>query len=239
MPSRATNAVGIHRMLILGCVCVLGACRTTPEAAIARQPETLASPSGTWSFNDSRNRLFNVVLRPDGGAISSWWFGASAASGERGTWRRHGTAIDIVWTDGWEDELRAGRDGVTRRSWSPGASRASRPASFGSAVRVGPDEARFIGVFRCYDSSTDRDYMVALNAAGLAARTDHGTGLGLWTSDGDSATISWPDSARQEIAWRDGVYLERSWPDGPGGSFFGPFVIRTVDGLPYGGEAGK
>ena len=60
--------------------------------------------------------------------------------GERGIWRREGSAVRMIYTDGWDDLVSIGADGVfAKRGWSPDADRCGPASNQTKAERLSND----------------------------------------------------------------------------------------------------
>ncbi len=189
---------------------------------------------GSWAVNDSENQLFNIVIRGDRTVLSNWSKGQRGAQGEQGAWRRTGSRLVISYQDGWTDVLMPSRYGVARQSFRPGTPLDSTPSSFGSAVRVEPDRARFCGVFERVD--VEANEYLSLLSSGLAYRSGSSdpdgtsgsdTDVGTWRITEDSASVSWSRGGGEIIEWQRGVYVSKT-NSGVAG------LLRPRDGLAFG-----
>ena len=96
-------------------------CASGP-APIGSKPLLAIDPAaveGTWALTDERNQTFNVILREDGSATSTWSRGMDGAKGEQGGWSIRDGVLFVRWTDGWLDTIRAGRFGFEKFSYEP------------------------------------------------------------------------------------------------------------------------
>lgn len=118
-----------------------------PAAAVgpAQPAIALAAPRdadprrllGTWALTDNDNLLFNLLLRPDGSALTAAGSRGprSEASGrlhaddlmEVGRWRGWGNGVRVDYSDGWTDTILVSPGGPIQWSWQPGSDRSGPP----------------------------------------------------------------------------------------------------------------
>ena len=225
----------LKALLLAALVVVVGCRGSQPDAGAPRSPATQGVDFlGSWAVNDTENQLFNLIVRADRTVLSNWSKGMRGARGERGSWRRTGNRLVISFEDGWTDVLMPSRYGVARQSFRPGTPLDSTPASFGSAVRVTPAEARFCGVFEG-DGKEGSRYL-SLLSSGLAYQTlaapedtsdNVGSEMGTWRLKNGSVDLAWSNGERETVEWQRGVYVSTS-NDRP------PHLLRPADGLAFG-----
>jgi hypothetical protein len=172
---------------------------------------------GTWSLTDSENELFNVMLQPDGAAVSTWWKGDEGAKGERGRWMIENGVLVVRWTDGWIDAVRRGHSGYEKYSYGPGVPANSTPTSFGQAVKVEGPAQRYTGVWTIPGALPGSRYelFVALRSDGSAVKSIDGVRAGTWQVEGESCRIVWADGWSSVIEpTEDGSFFSKSWKPG-------------------------
>ena len=106
-------------------------CASGP-APIGSKPLLAIDPAaveGTWALTDERNQTFNVILREDGSATSTWSRGMDGAKGEQGGWSIRDGVLFVRWTDGWLDTIRVGRFGFEKFSYEPSDRDSDTPSS--------------------------------------------------------------------------------------------------------------
>ena len=113
-----------------------------------------AAVEGTWALTDERNQTFNVILREDGSATSTWSRGMDGAKGEQGGWSIREGVLYVRWTDGWLDTIRVGRYGFEKFSYEPSDREGDTPSSFGQAVKITDDSEKWVGVWRTSSSTS-------------------------------------------------------------------------------------
>jgi len=102
--------------------------------AEAGAEETLPfDPVGLWQFHHTDGSSFHGRLYADRTATTDF------GGGERGIWRPEGEGIRILYTDGWDDLLRAEGAGFRKQSWGPGADRCGPPTNANAAERLSAD----------------------------------------------------------------------------------------------------
>ena len=102
---------------IAGAAALLGACLALPS--IAQQlPARSFDPVGRWRFHHTDGTAFIARLAADQSAATDW------EGGEHGIWRWDGSGVRVIYTDGWDDLLILGPNGVfVKKGWSPQADR--------------------------------------------------------------------------------------------------------------------
>jgi len=172
---------------------------------------------GTWSLTDSENELFNVVLQPDGAAVSTWWKGDEGAKGERGRWMIENGVLIVRWTDGWIDAVRRGHSGYEKYSYGPGVPASAAPTNFGQAVKVEGPMQRYAGVWSIPGALPGSRYelFMTLRSDGSAMKSIDDVRLGTWQLEGDSCRIVWADGWSSVIEpTEDGSFFSKSWKAG-------------------------
>lgn len=172
---------------------------------------------GTWSLTDSENELFNVVLQPDGAAVSTWWKGDDGAKGERGRWMIENGVLVVRWTDGWIDAVRRGHSGYEKYSYGPGVPAGATPTSFGQAVKVEGASQRYTGVWTIPGAAPGSRYelFMALRSDGSAMKSVDEVRVGTWRIDGELCRIVWADGWTDIIEPTEGgSFFSKSWKPG-------------------------
>jgi hypothetical protein len=172
---------------------------------------------GTWSLTDSENELFNVMLQPDGAAVSTWWKGDDGAKGERGRWMIENGVLVVRWTDGWIDAVRRGHSGYEKYSYGPGVPANSTPTSFGQAVKVEGPAQRYTGVWTVPGAQPGSRYelFMALRSDGSAMKSIDEVRAGTWQVEGESCRVVWADGWSSLIEpTEDGSFFSKSWKPG-------------------------
>lgn len=234
-PARDPHASGIPRArlacaMLASVACM--ACDPSPRSVSLppsqRSGPALGSPVtagailrteavGTWSLTDSENQLFNVVLQPDGAAVSTWWKGDDGAKGERGRWMIENGVLIVRWTDGWIDAVRRGHSGYEKYSYGPGVPSNSTPTSFGQAVKVEGPAQRYAGVWTLPGALAGSRYelFVALRSDGSAMKSIDEVRVGTWQLDGGNCRIVWADGWSTVIEpTEDSAFFAKSWKPG-------------------------
>lgn len=172
---------------------------------------------GTWSLTDSENELFNVLLQPDGAAVSTWWKGDDGAKGERGRWMIENGVLIVRWTDGWIDAVRRGPSGYEKYSYGPGVPASATPTNFGQAVKVEGPAQRYTGVWSIPGALPGSRYelFMALRSDGSAMKSIDDVRVGTWQLDGNNCRIVWADGWTSVIEpAEDGSFFSKSWKPG-------------------------
>jgi hypothetical protein len=160
------------------------------------QPDPTADLQGAWSFISKDGRLLNIVLMPDGKAISSWWEPERKIFGESGKYSvaEDGTAT-LTFPSGWRDVLKPSADGFTIEAFNPSAETAGLPPTImGPANRVAPPLGNFVGVWQANMAQPWGRVVIALKSDGTARTTDAPDAEGTWQLDSvhKTAMIDFP-----------------------------------------------
>lgn len=210
MRSFAASVVGV--LLLAGC-----AGNGSPMGTTSLVPFDPAAAVGTWALTDDRNVTFNVILREDGSAVSTWSRGSDGAHGERGGWSVRDGALQVRWTDGWLDTIRVGRFGFEKLSFGPAEREGDNPTSFGQAVKITDDAAQWIGVWRTCSVGADskgQELFVCLSSDGNAVKSLDAINTGSWEQQATGVVIYWSDGWFTSLTRGDSAVQGQSWAPG-------------------------
>ena len=198
---------------------LLAACAST-GSSIGSAPLVPIDPSaavGTWALADERNSTFNVILREDGSATSTWSRGTDGARGERGGWSVRDGVLHVRWTDGWLDTIRLGRYGFEKLSYGPADREGDNPSSFGQAVKLTDDSVQWVGVWRTCSVGPDskgQELFVCLSSDGSAVKSLDAINTGCWEQQATGVAIYWSDGWFTSLTRGDDSVQGQSWaPD--------------------------
>ena len=178
-------------------------------SASPAKASTTISGVGTWAVADDQGRPFDIVVFPDGQAVSNWTRGPSGARGERGFWRLDGSRLLVFFQDGWTDEISKSGAGFKHRGFEPGTGLAGAPKNESAARKLEGDG--FTGVW-CLNKEPDGSYLyVALQSSGRAFSTVGGGTEGAWEKTKDGALCKWPDGWNDLISAAKDGFQKRSW----------------------------
>ena len=190
------------------------------SALIGSKPLLAIDPAaveGTWALTDERNQTFNVILREDGSATSTWSRGMDGAKGEQGGWSIRDGVLFVRWTDGWLDTIRVGRFGFEKLSYEPSDRDSDTPSSFGQAVKIGDDSARWVGVWRTQSvgaGTKDEDLFVCLSSDGAAVKSIDAINSGCWQQQPMGLAIYWSDGWFTLLTQDGDTVTGKSWAPG-------------------------
>lgn len=194
-------------------------CASNP-ASIGSKPLLAIDPAaveGTWALTDERNQTFNVILREDGSATSTWSRGMDGAKGEQGGWSIRDGVLHVRWTDGWLDTIRAGRFGFEKFSYEPSDRDSDTPSSFGQAVKINDDSAKWVGVWRTQSvgaGTKDEDLFVCLSSDGAAVKSIDAINSGCWQQQPMGLAIYWSDGWFTLLTQDGDTVTGKSWAPG-------------------------
>ncbi len=182
-------------------------------AAPAEEPAAAGVDSfvGAWAASDEQGQPFDLVLFPNGQAVTTWVKGASGARGERGFWRAVNGGATVFFDDGWTDRLIV-RDGqVFHQGFAPDAAVGAPPRNESPANRILGPTMPFVGVWRL-NKELDGNYLyVALQSGGRAFSMIDGGTEGKWEMTDAGALCTWPDGWNDLIYGSPTGYQKRSW----------------------------
>lgn len=167
---------------------------------------------GIWSTRDDQGEAFDMVIFPNGQAVTTWSKGIDGARGERGFWRRENNRLVAVYHDGWTDVLEPGADGVLHKGFSPETHLGAPPTNSAPAVKISPPAANFAGIWRMNREPDGSYQYVALYSGGRALSTVNGGTEGTWEPTEKGARCVWPKDG-----WVDLIehgpqgWQKRSW----------------------------
>jgi hypothetical protein len=195
-----------------GCAGNQGTIGSTPLMAV--DPDAV---TGTWALTDERNSTFNVIVREDGSATSTWSRGADGAKGEQGGWTIRDGILYVRYTDGWLDTVRVGRFGFEKLSYGPSEREGDHPSSFGQAIKVTDDSARWVGVWKTSSVSSGMKgeaLFVCLSSDGSAVKSLDAINTGCWQLQPNGTAIYWSDGWFTMLTRNDDAIEGRSWAPG-------------------------
>lgn len=234
MPTRLANLV-----VLIGLICCFAACGPKefkyqgPYRSIQHLPA-----EGTWIVTDEANNTFNIILRDDGTAISSWSRGVAGAYGDRGRWRYAHEGIIVMYESGWMTLLAELQNGfLIKQSYRAGRLINQVPSDFSMLIPLVGAARRYVGIFRCTASDTKEPYYMALISSGLAIKTLGKEYAGTWHLADGKAVIQWSNGWTDVLDYNGGVYQQSAFSPGMDIEKSKPvttIVAETADGRPYG-----
>ncbi len=213
-------------LLLPACLVLCGCPAGKPPAAPSPEPAHAESPTnapaalsaaptdsyeGVWTTTDDQGQEFDIVLFPNGQAVSNWTKGVEGAKGERGYWRQEENRLLIVYDDGWTDLVSPAGEGFQHRAFAPGVSITAAPTNQAAARRADPSGSDFIGVWRL-NKEPDGSYLyLSLQSNGRAFSTINGGTEGKWEKTAKGALCTWPDGWVDLIMRVPEGWQKRSW----------------------------
>ena len=178
----------------------------TPEATRAK-----ISYEGIWTTADAQGQAFDIVIFPNGQAVTNWAKGTEGARGERGYWRRDQQRLTAVYSDGSTDIIAPDGSGFRHRRFSAGSPLDSQPAAQTEARRAEGDQSALVGVWRLNKEPDGSHLYIALQSNGQAISTINGGTEGKWTANERGALCEWPDGWVDQIERGTAGWQKRSW----------------------------
>ena len=190
---------------------------TTPEAAGATQAVALeparnkVSYEGIWTTADAQGQAFDIVIFPNGQAVTNWAKGPEGAQGERGYWRQDEQRLTAVYSDGNTDIIEPDGSGFRHRRYSAGSPLDSQPMAQSEAKRAEGSQSALVGVWRLNKEPDGSHLYIALQSNGRAISTINGGTEGKWRANESGALCEWPDGWFDQIERGTGGWQKRSW----------------------------
>lgn len=167
------------------------------------------SCAGIWTATDEQGQVFDLVIFPNGQAVSTWAKGSAGAQGERGFWREEGGRLLVFFNDGWTDVIFPEGEGFIHRGFAPGSPLDGSPKNESPATRQ-EDDSR-IGIWRL-NKEPDGSYLyVALQSSGRAVSTIGGGTEGTWEQTPEGTLCKWPDGWNDLIYPSNDGFQKRAW----------------------------
>jgi hypothetical protein len=191
--------------------------RTTSEAAGAT-PSAVAEPGrnkvsyqGIWTTVDAQGQGFDIVIFPNGQAVTNWAKGPEGARGERGYWRQDEQRLTAVYSDGSTDIIEPDESGFRHRRYSAGSPLDSQPMAQSEAKRAEGSQSALVGVWRLNKEPDGSHLYIALHSNGRAISTVNGGTEGKWRANERGALCEWPDGWIDQIERGAAGWQKRSW----------------------------
>lgn len=183
----------------------------TPSATPVPQKKPVAkiSYAGTWTASDTQGRLFDIVIFPNGQAVSTWTEGAAGAKGEWGFWRLEDNRLLVFFNDGWTDVISSSGEGFVHRGFAPDSPLEGPPKNESPAKRIEGDP--YTGIWRLNKEPDGTWLYVALQSSGRALSTIGGGTEGRWEQTKEGTLCKWPDGWNDLIYPSNDGYQKRSW----------------------------
>ncbi|HEY5706382.1 MAG TPA: hypothetical protein VIS96_12485 [Terrimicrobiaceae bacterium] len=188
-----------------------------PETSVAA-PTTPAEPprsriayEGIWTTQDAQGQAFDIVIFPNGQAVTNWAKGVEGARGERGYWRQDEQRLTAVYSDGSTDIIEPYESGFRHRRYSAGSPLDSQPTAQTEATRAEGNEAALVGVWRLNKEPDGSHLYIVLQSSGRAISTVAGGTEGKWKANEKGALCEWPDGWVDQIERGTAGWQKRSW----------------------------
>lgn len=197
---------------------------------IVPSPADLAKRyTGGFTLVGAGNTAFDVIVRSDGTAHSTWVKGPGGSRGEAGSWKPYGNGILVQYDSGWRDWLRVSDSGaqsaglIQQVTWKPKQSLLELPYATARALPVDERKEAFVGVFSISRDPKEPEIDITLQSSGRAfSNANGGKPLvpGVWWVEKNVARMIWADGWRNEFARTQKGWEHRSWR--PGDDFSTP-----------------
>ena len=186
------------------------AASATPSAA-AEPDRNKVSYEGIWTTADAQGQGFDIVIFPNGQAVTNWAKGPEGARGERGYWRQDEQRLTAVYSDGSTDIIEPDESGFRHRRYSAGSPLDSQPMAQSEAKRAEGSQSALVGVWRLNKEPDGSHLYIALQSNGRAISTINGGTEGRWRANERGALCEWPDGWIDQIERGTAGWQKRSW----------------------------
>lgn len=186
---------------------------STPAAQPPAAPAINSTPfEGVWTTKDEQGDVFDMVIFPNGQAITNWSKGLGGAKGERGFWRMDGKRLIAIYEDGWTDVLEPDTAGFLHKGFSPQTQIGGDPTNSAAAAKTSGPASAYTGVWRMNREPDGSYQYVALFSGGRALSTVNGGTEGTWEATEKGARCTWPKDGWVDLIepGPDG-WQKRSW----------------------------
>jgi hypothetical protein len=186
------------------------AASATPSAA-AEPDRNKVSYEGIWTTADAQGQTFDIVIFPNGQAVTNWAKGPGGARGERGYWRQDEQRLTAVYSDGYTDIIEPDESEFRHRRYSSGSPLNSQPMAQSEAKRTEGSQSALVGVWRLNKEPDGSHLYIALQSNGRAISTINGGTEGKWRPNERGALCEWPDGWIDQIERGAAGWQKRSW----------------------------
>jgi hypothetical protein len=182
-----------------------------PSAAITPEPKSKVSYEGIWTTADGQGQIFDIVIFPNGQAVTNWAKGIEGARGERGYWRQDQQRLTAVYSDGTTDVIEPDGSEFRHQRYSAGSPLDSQPACRTEIKRAEGGHFALVGVWRLNKEPDGTHLYIALQSNGRAVSTINGGTEGKWKANERGALCEWPDGWVDQIERGTAGWQKRSW----------------------------
>jgi hypothetical protein len=185
---------------------------TEPTAVIAPDPpRNKVSYEGIWTTADGQGQVFDIVIFPNGQAVTNWAKGTEGARGERGYWRQDQQRLTAIYSDGTTDIIEPDGSEFKHQRYSAGSPLDSQPTSRAEVKRAEGGQFALVGVWRLNKEPDGTHLYIAIQSNGRAVSTINGGTEGKWKANERGALCEWPDGWVDQIERGTAGWQKRSW----------------------------
>jgi len=166
------------------------------EQEAATAPKTPADEFiGAWAVKDDDGEVFNIIIMPEGKAITNFTKGESGVRGEFGEWVLEDDHIRLHYDSGWKDILAQSEDGYLKLGYAPGITLNDQPSNEDKAEKITGPVVPFLGVwYRKASLKEKKPWFLALRSDRSAQRSDNPEATGQWEiHNNGNVVIKWSD----------------------------------------------
>ena len=145
-----------------------------PRIRPPKRREIKISYEGIWTTADAQGQTFDIVIFPNGQAVTNWAKGTEGARGERGYWRQDQQRLTAAYSDGSTDIIAPDGNRFRHQRFSAGSPLDSEPTAQTEAERAEGSQFALVGVWRLNKEPDGSHLYIALQSNGRAISTING-----------------------------------------------------------------
>ncbi|MEM1059767.1 MAG: hypothetical protein AAGK14_11010 [Verrucomicrobiota bacterium] len=250
----ALAALGLLLGLLPGCgggdaAPPSGEASAEAEAPVIAEEEPIVPDAkefmGVWVIGDVPEQRFDLVVLPNGTALSTYMEGDNGVRGEFGRWQHEDDRLIITFDSGWRDVLSRQENGYTKQSYAPDIELTDEASNTGVAEEFFGPKLPFIGVWQGNDHNGAPLFFMALASDGSGRKSNNLQAFADWVVFENAAKIAWTDGTYNELhpesrteailkVWRKDTPRDQD----PDASFKIFMVQDATSQVPTPGEAG-
>lgn len=154
---------------------------------------------GVWVIGDTPEQRFDLVVLPNGTAISTYMEGPNETRGEFGKWELKDKDLVISFDSGWRDVLSPQGNEYVKKSYAPGTDLAGEANNTSMAEEYFGPKLPFVGVWQGNDHNGKPLFFMALASDGNGRKSNNLNAFADWVVFENTAQIAWTDGTYNEL----------------------------------------
>lgn len=154
---------------------------------------------GVWIIGETPEQRFDLVVLPNGTALSTYMDGEKGVRGEFGQWQYQNDALIVSFDSGWRDVLSKQGGDYVKKSYAPDAPLEGEANNTSLAKEYfGPKEA-FVGVWQGNDENGQPLFFMSLSSNGTGRKSNNLGAFADWVVFENTAQVAWTDGTYNEL----------------------------------------